>query len=123
MEQILKALIQNSACTLAAGVVSNLPDNLSQQWSPDTEAQNLLGFQIAQVIHNGLVDALEDEQHWKTPSSSVANSILQSIDSTVLQSVPFKNLVSALLGLATNAVSGAASGSNSTPPSGPGLSQ
>mgnify|MGYP001585792281 CR=1 FL=1 len=94
---VIKSSLIQAAASLAAGVISNLPDNLP----PDpeianeaTKAENLMGFRVAHIFYDGFVRALADDKSWVAPT--MANVQGSSLIDAVVKSAP--GLLSALPG-------------------------
>ena len=67
----IKAQLVAAAAVLAAGVISNLPDQLKSDpeiANPDTQAENTMAYRLCHVFYDGLCRALDpsNPKGWQT---------------------------------------------------------
>lgn len=100
------------AATLAASVVSNLPDTLTLDpdvKSQDVKAENLFAWEVFRIFYAGVKGAMEDDKNWPRPNVSTA--AVPNLDSTKIASLlagpagePIMDVITKALNVAKTAI-------------------
>lgn len=76
-KELLEALTHNAAATLAAAVISNMPDNLVADMKVEgepTRTMNLFLWEEHRIFYHAIKQSMDDEQYWPSPKSGAGAS-------------------------------------------------